>query len=99
MARLPKDSRQPLFSHCAKRQISPPFSPSALRYSGGMDKEDSKRIDRLLGNVRLAIRDDLDVVKHDILDRLREIENSVELIARELARKATGRNEGEENRT
>lgn len=52
-----------------------------------MEQEDSKRIERLLANLRSAIRDDLDAAKHEILDRIREVESSVEIIAREMERR------------
>jgi hypothetical protein len=58
----------------------------------GMDKEHDQ-LDRRFADLRAGIRDDLDLAKHDILERLREIETSVDLIARELA---AGRSAGQE---
>lgn len=52
-----------------------------------MDEEDSQRIERLLATFRFAIRDDLDGSEHEILNRIREVEDSLEVIAREMARK------------
>jgi hypothetical protein len=53
----------------------------------GMDKENGQWEQRF-AELRAGIRDDLDLTQHEILERLREIEMSVEIIARELARKA-----------
>lgn len=69
----------------------------ARRILVGMDKE-NRQLEQRFAELRHGIRDDLDSAKHDILGRLCEIETSVELIARELARKAAGQSEGEGDR-
>ena len=54
-----------------------------------MEKENTTRqMEHHLAELHRGIRDDLYMAKHEILDHLREIGTSVELIARELARRA-----------
>jgi len=51
---------------------------------------ENKKIERLLGGIRLAIYADLEIVKRELLQNLRQVESEVELIARELTRKNGG---------
>ena len=52
------------------------------------NKDEAAQFERRIADLRSGIQTDLDAAKREILKRLHEIESSVELVARELARRA-----------
>lgn len=60
--------------------------------------QEAYKLDRALDSIRIEFCTNLDLAKREILDRIREVETSVETMAREIAHRKRESEGNEDNR-